>query len=1780
MSRASKYLRKKKAEGGLLDPEALKNLAAANPPKPGTGVAGPAESVLSGFVGNQSAARTAANANRNSNSSSSSQTPAELPSSDAMSALQDSLSAQQNKVGGQVPEQTPAGQQNVRTDGTTQSLMADFQARQNQPAPSAQRPDDGMPPWMTNKQKAALQQANAENQSTMESPEYQEALQKLEASKGQDSESRALLEKLSGEMTAIQRGAAPQPRFTKESLMGSQGQQIQGVAPQRMAASAVTGIIEQPTEPTRPTQPESTRPIEPKREVYGAGSRGDMHYNQAVYEYNKKASAKAWKIYDDSEAQYAIDLDQFGKDSEEWENFQSTQSSDSSGTSTDTGIVEEPTEPPARVPKPQTPPRSCDGKEGSSYETCLVARNREKKPWNAYNESQNLWKQYDADLITYTDAQANIADGGNNSNNNSNTNNTGGTGNVVDNSENTAGSVGTSSVTVVNKNALDAPTRIVQERPTVTAPVMAAETMSNAADKPARSDYPAGEEGAAQWQGATNAWNNQIATQTSTPKPVRRDFDTNEQYMANLRQWQSTPLTAQGTVSTSNDLQSLDDAGTVTATDASATSVATAKEQMPRPHINQFTDTVDADGNVTKTKQEKHTQALKNWNDTISADAPTDITAEGFDATEAAATTATAAVDGTVTQTATADAPTLTERADAADVDATAVEAAKATETERQSQTEVATAISAYSQVKESAEYAEVNQRKAALIEKRQTDPVYTAMMAEKTAAKESGDPERIKAANVAAYEYNTEIRGLEIQRIGMLDAAGAKKVAEVEGPEAAIRVGQTIGEQELSDLMDIAEDRGVDLEDMEEYKLAKERVSQEGTAAQGTAAQMQGIIAPAAAEGTAVDADFTPQGGDTEIDETPAFEVASQRTAQVAEAAERVAQELGDAPALDLEGREAILGTAPIGDASQIGGIPTIEAARMNAVVGSDRTVAAADMLAVVADVPADVAAAISEDPATVIAQIDSNADPKVTAAVAALPTEALVSTQMEGLLAGMEEGKTPAWARPALAAIEANLAKRGMSASSIGRDAMFNAIIQSALPIAQSNATALQDRARQNLSNEQQANLAAAQNTMTVRMQNLANRQTAASQTASMAQEIKVQQGSFSQQAVITEAQQEQQTLMADAQMAQERAKQESAQKQQAAIATLDSNTQKDLQNLRALNAAESQNMTAEQQTKLKRYEATVSKVMRQADLKQDMEKANLGPALQIELANLSEQNAAAKDTMTAEQTEKLTRFNALMDFRKTDATMAQQMDMANMSNEQQMELAMLSEKAATDSANFTAENQFELAELQSKVARSVRQGELNARMEEVNLDSSLKIELAELSERNTMSRANMSADQQTRLANLNTLVDFKKTNATMSQQMELANMSNEQQIEMAELADRSATDAANFTEANRFRLQELSQATSILSSNEELRARADMAKLSTSERVSLANLTAKNQADSESMSAENVAELQVFEKKMGAAQVNAQLAQQMGMTELSNAQQTAMFNAQVNSNLDIKKFDADQQTQLANSSFMQTMTITKFNAEQQSAMQNATTLANMDLATADQATKLAITNAQSFLQMDMANLSNEQQASVMNAQMSQQRLISNAAAQNAAAQFGAASENDTNKFMSNLSAQVDQYNTSAAAAREQFNATETNRRAAQEAGNQTEVDKLNAQMSTDISKFNEQQDLARDQWNAANAQAVEQSNVQWRRQANTADTAAQNAANQQNAQMSFNLTSQELTQVWQQMRDEAAYLRQSYENDEQRKAQLLATAIGNEENFTTAGELNSLLNSTINK
>jgi hypothetical protein len=313
-------------------------------------------------------------------------------------------------------------------------------------------------------------------------------------------------------------------------------------------------------------------------------------------------------------------------------------------------------------------------------------------------------------------------------------------------------------------------------------------------------------------------------------------------------------------------------------------------------------------------------------------------------------------------------------------------------------------------------------------------------------------------------------------------------------------------------------------------------------------------------------------------------------------------------------------------------------------------------------------------------------------------------------------------------------------------------------------------------------------------------------------------------------------------------------------------------------------------------------------------------------------------------------------------------------------------------------------------------------------------------------------------------------------------------------------------------------------------------------------------------------------IIQSAMPIAQSNAQaiqasVAQQKGIeaqeaeANAARGQQTALDNAGKVFQMDMAQFSSDQQIALSNSKFLQTVSLTNASMEQQGIMQDAAIKAQMNLADADFYQKTQIQNAQAFLQMDLTNLSNNQQANVLKAQQNQQRVLSNQAAQNAAAQFNAASENQTNQFMTNLSAQMNQYNASQTNAMSQFNATQQNAAAARDAQREADVNKFNAQLVTQVDQFNSQQDFARNQWNAQNSAAVEASNVQWRRQANTINTAAQNQINMQNAQNAFGLTAQSQALLWQELRDQADFDFRAFENEENRKAQIISTAIANE-------------------
>lgn len=95
----------------------------------------------------------------------------------------------------------------------------------------------------------------------------------------------------------------------------------------------------------------------------------------------------------------------------------------------------------------------------------------------------------------------------------------------------------------------------------------------------------------------------------------------------------------------------------------------------------------------------------------------------------------------------------------------------------------------------------------------------------------------------------------------------------------------------------------------------------------------------------------------------------------------------------------------------------------------------------------------------------------PQVTAAQGTVDPNSTVAGQYNNLTAGVDNGAVPDWAKSAVAATNAQMASRGLGASTMAASANTAAILQAALPIAQQDAQTNAQMQFQNLSNEQQA-------------------------------------------------------------------------------------------------------------------------------------------------------------------------------------------------------------------------------------------------------------------------------------------------------------------------------------------------------------------------------------------------------------------------------------------------------------------------------------------------------------------------------------------------------------------------------------------------------------------------------------------------------------------------------------------------------------------------------------
>ena len=263
--------------------------------------------------------------------------------------------------------------------------------------------------------------------------------------------------------------------------------------------------------------------------------------------------------------------------------------------------------------------------------------------------------------------------------------------------------------------------------------------------------------------------------------------------------------------------------------------------------------------------------------------------------------------------------------------------------------------------------------------------------------------------------------------------------------------------------------------------------------------------------------------------------------------------------------------------------------------------------------------------------------------------------------------------------------------------------------------------------------------------------------------------------------------------------------------------------------------------------------------------------------------------------------------------------------------------------------------------------------------------------------------------------------------------------------------------------------------------------------------------------------------MEAALPIAQIDAGNKQQMALfkgeqrakflqIEFDQDFQAKVINASKVSEIANMNFTADQQIALENARMAQTVDLANLSNSQAVVMAEAAALANLDMANLSNMQQAAVQNAQNFLQMDMTNLANSQQMEMFKQQTLANSILSDAAAENAMAQFNATNEQQRDQFMTSMASQVSQFNAAQTNAMKQFNANESNA----------------------MAKYNSQLQDQREMFNAQQYSVIAQANAKWRQDTTTLNTAAANQANAEYAKNVNGLTVATLDQIWQRERD----------------------------------------------
>ena len=445
------------------------------------------------------------------------------------------------------------------------------------------------------------------------------------------------------------------------------------------------------------------------------------------------------------------------------------------------------------------------------------------------------------------------------------------------------------------------------------------------------------------------------------------------------------------------------------------------------------------------------------------------------------------------------------------------------------------------------------------------------------------------------------------------------------------------------------------------------------------------------------------------------------------------------------------------------------------------------------------------------------------ITQQMSEVPVEATVQGQLTNLMAQFADGKTPAYAAGAIRNAEAQMAARGLSASSMAGAAIMQSAMEASIPIAAQDAQVFREINLSNINNKQKVALANAAAGLQIGLADLNARQQTSLQNSTSGFKLQSQSLSNMQQASLANAQLR--ASLQERELGFEQQRQVVNAARYAEIEGINlTNQQQGLMQDSVNNMQVSMsNMSFKQQRELSK--AQIDAALTGQELTNDQQAAVINAARIAEVNNLEFNEEQQRNLNNSQLMQNMTLANLDSEMKTvlTNAATYGNMEMTNLNNRQQAQVVNAQSLLNLDMASLSNKQQGEILTYQAKIDSLFTDAAAdNARLQ-FNAQSENQVDefFAQLGASTAQQNANrvaamkqFNSDQVNATAKFNSsLVDTRERfNSSMTTQINQSNATWRRQINTANSAaqnEANRTNALNTFGMNQNALNNLWQA-----------------------------------------------------------------------------------------------------------------------------------------------------------------------------------------------------------------------------------------------------------------------------------------------------------------------------------------------------------------------------------